>query len=317
MIYFNLDIGVATKTYFIFHPDYLKYSFGPRHPFWPERAREFLKLLPEEFPQTFFKVVEPDPADDKDVLLVHSGEYLKKVKKMAAEKGALAIDTPLNTDVLQAAYAYTGGSILAACLALDGHLAINLLGGLHHAGISEASGFCVFNDHAIAVRKLQNEGKIKKAFILDLDVHAGQGTQEIFYEDPSVFTVSLHQDPSTLYPGTGFPFQRGEGRGLGYNLNVIFPPGAQEREYLAKLDEVLPLIEGFTPDLLVVVLGVDTFRGDPLASLNLTERSYTKIGEWLRSLDYPKFFCFAGGYSSKVPQLWLNFIKGLVKKPDK
>jgi acetoin utilization protein AcuC len=225
MIYFNLDPGVVTKIYFVFHPDYLKYNFGSSHPFWPERAREFLKLLPKESPQTSYQVVEPDLADDKDILLVHSGEHLQKVKKIAAERGFLAIDTPLNSNILQTAYAYTGGSILAAYLALDGHLTVNLLGGLHHAGISEASGFCVFNDHAIAVRKLQNEGKIKKAFILDLDVHPGQGTQEIFYEDPSVFTVSLHQDPSTLYPGTGFPSQRGKGKGLGYNLNVIFPPG--------------------------------------------------------------------------------------------
>lgn len=299
----------------VFHPDYLKYDFGGDHPFWPERAKIFLEILPRSLDEDLYQVVKPTPASDSDILLVHSAEYLAKVKKLARESGWLSPDTPLNLNVLQAAYASVGGSILAGQLALRGEPAINLLGGLHHAGKTDSSGFCVFNDHAIAVRHLQKKGQIKKAFILDLDVHAGQGTQEIFYDDPSVFTVSLHQDPTTLYPGTGFPWQKGRGPGLGFNLNVIFPPGTEEEKYLTAIDQILPRIDVFQPDLVVVVLGVDTFKDDPLASLSLTETAYGRIGGLIGRLDFAKFICFAGGYSPKVPDLWMGFIEGLISDP--
>lgn len=301
---------MVDKLVVIYSEKYLKYDFGEGHPFWPQRASLFLeKLKTSKIP---FKILTPEKGKDKDILLVHSKKYLEEVKKLAQDEGFLSADTPLNLDVLEAAYFSVGGSVLALREALKGKKVINLLGGLHHAGLSTSSGFCLFNDHSLAIKKLQKEGKIKKAMIFDLDVHAGQGTQEIFYSDPTVLTISLHQDPKTLYPGTGFPWQKGEGKGRGYNLNVPLLPGTGEKEYLLALESVLPLADKFKPDLMVLVLGVDTYKDDPLASLELEEGTYYKIGKKFKNFKKLAVVC-AGGYSKKVPDLWLSFLKGYLK----
>lgn len=295
------------KLKVIYHQQYLKYDFGPGHPLWPDRVIPFLEKLKKlSIPH---EILVPKRATDENLLLVHSLDYLERVKRLAQDLGALSLDTPVNPNLLEAAYYSVGGSILALEEALKGERVINLLGGLHHAGINDSSGFCLFNDHSIAVRKLQKEKKIKKAMIYDLDVHAAQGTQEIFYSDPKVFTISIHQDPMTLYPGTGFASQTGEGAGQGYNLNVPLPSGTREEEYLRALDKVLPLAKKFLPDIIVLVLGVDTYKEDPLASLRLDEDTYRKIGERFKKFPKLAVMC-AGGYSRQTPDLWLSFLKG-------
>jgi len=297
------------KVNVVFHEKYLKYDFGPGHPFWAGRAVPFLeKLKKYKIPH---EILVPKRAADEDILLVHTKDYLDRVKKLAREGGALSIDTPVNPNVLEASYYSVGGSIIALKKALKGERAMNLLGGLHHAGISDSSGFCVFNDHSIAIKKLLKEGKIKKAMIYDLDVHAGQGTQEIFYSDPKVFTISIHQDPTTLYPGTGFASQTGEGAGKGCNLNVPLAPGTDEKEYLEALDSVLPLAKKFPHDVAILVLGVDTFEEDPLASIKLKQETYQKIGQRFKKFAKLAVMC-AGGYSQKTPDLWLSFLKGFL-----
>jgi len=295
------------KLKVVFHEKYLKYDFGPGHPLWPDRTVPFLEKLKRY--KIHHEIVVPQKATDEDILLVHSDNYLERVKRLAHERGALSIDTPVNPNVLEASYYSVGGSILALELALKEERVINLLGGLHHAGIFNSSGFCIFNDHAIAIRKLQKEGKIKKAMVYDIDVHAGQGTQEIFYKDPKVFTISLHQDPTTLYPGTGFAYQKGEGAGEGYNLNIPLEPGTDEKKYLQALDSVLPLAKKFPHDVVILVLGVDTFKEDPLANLRLEEGTYQKIGQRFKKFAKLAVMC-AGGYSRKTPDLWLSFLKG-------
>lgn len=293
----------------IYHPNYLLYRFGPNHPFRPERAQDFLELLKQE--EVKHKIHKPNKASDEDILLVHSKDYLKRVKKLARQNGALSIDTPLNLAVLEAAYYSIAGTILAANLALEGKRVFNLLGGLHHAGISNSSGFCIFNDHAIAIRKLQQEKRIHKAFVFDVDVHAGQGTQEIFYSDPEVFTLSIHQDPSSLYPGTGFANQMGKGKGEGFNKNIILSPGYGEKEFLKATDLGLKLLNKFKPDLTILVFGADTYKDDPLANINLEIITYQKLGKKLRFLDN---LCvlFAGGYSQSVPEIWLSLVNGFL-----
>lgn len=297
------------KIKIVFHEKYLQYDFGPGHPFWPKRILPFLeKLKKYKIPH---EILTPQKATDEEILLVHTEEYLERVKRLAREGGALSIDTPVNPNVLEASFYSVGGSILALREALKGERVMNLLGGLHHAGIANSSGFCIFNDQAIAIRKLQKEAKIKKAMVYDLDVHAGQGTMEIFYQDPKVFTISLHQDPATLYPGTGFAYQKGEGAGEGFNLNVPLAPETKEKEYLQALDSVLPLAKKFPHDIIVLVLGVDTFEEDPLANIKLKEATYQKIGQRFKKFAKLGIMC-AGGYSKKTPDLWLSFLKGFL-----
>lgn len=287
----------------------MKYDFGERHPFWAGRGAEFLKLIKDL--KVEYEIVEPPKASDEEILLAHTPEYLNRVKKLTEESGLLTLDTPVNTSILEAAYYSVGGSILACELALSGQKVVNLLGGLHHAETAHGGGFCIFSDHAIAIRKLQKEGCIKKAMIYDLDVHAGNGTQQIFYSDPTVFNISLHQDPRTLYPGTGLTDQIGEGEGEGYNLNIPLPPGTRGEEYLKALDRVLPLYDEFAPDLLILILGVDTYRGDPLANFELEEDDYFKIGQRFSKFGKLAVLC-AGGYSEETPKLWLKFLEGLL-----
>ena len=294
----------------IYSPHYLKYYFEKEHPFWPERAKKFIDILNKN--HFLYELVKPTKAHDEDILFAHTPEYLKRIKQIVSSgRGYLSVDTLVHKDNLEAAYYYVGGTLKAAELALRGKIAINTLGGLHHAESNNSSGFCIFNDHAIAIKKLKSQGIIKKAAILDIDVHAGNGTQEIFYSDSSVLKISLHQDPTNFYPGTGFEWQKGEGKGKGYNINIVLQPNTEEKEYLKKLDSVLPKIKEFKPDLLFVVFGVDTYKDDPLASINLEKKTYGKIARRLKDFD-KKVILFAGGYSKDVPELWFEFVKNLI-----
>ena len=299
----------------VYSPKYLKYHFDPGHPFWPERAKEFISLL--EVRGLNYQLVEAPKAKDSDILLVHTEKYLQRVKKLAKEKGYLSVDTQINPDNLEAAYYSVGGTIKAFKIALRDGLAVNTLGGLHHAETNNSSGFCIFNDHAIAIRKMQKTKGIKTAAVLDIDVHAGNGTQEIFYSDPTVLTISIHQDPAFFYPGTGFTGQIGEGKGKGFNINYPLPSGTTEKEYLPVLDEALERIKEFRPDILIIVFGADTYKGDPLAGFNLEMETYGEIALRLASFAQakperiPMAVLFAGGYSRQVPEIWHEFISGL------
>lgn len=300
-------MGLVLKI--IYSNKFLKYHFGEGHPLKTQRAKNFIDLLKKKGFK--FECIKAPKASDEDILLVHSKYYLSYLKELLRRGGGyLSVDTPVNKDNFESSYYMVGGSIKAAELSLKGETVINLQGGMHHAGTNDSSGFCIFNDHAIAIRRLQRKKIIKKACVLDLDVHAGNGTQEIFYEDPTVLTISIHQDPVDFYPGTGFSEQRGKGKGKGYNLNFPLASGTDEKEYLPVLDSALKAVRNYNPDILFVVLGVDTYKNDPLAEFKLDERTYGKIAKRLKSF-FPKVILFAGGYSYKVPELWYIFVDNL------
>ncbi|MFC1600541.1 histone deacetylase family protein [Patescibacteria group bacterium] len=299
----------------VYSNKYLKYNFGENHPFSSSTRGEFYNLLKDD---KRFEFVRPTKACDSDILLVHTREYLSRLKEAAKGGGGyLSVDTPVNKGNLEAAYYYVGGTVLASKISLKDGLAVNTLGGLHHAQSNNSSGFCIFNDHAIAIKKLQIEGEIKKAAVLDLDVHAGNGTQEIFYADPTVLTVSIHQDPSYFYPGTGFSWQEGVGRGKGFNINHPLFAGTSEKEYLPVVEKALVKIRKFKPDIMFVVSGVDTYKNDQLGSFKLEKETYGKIAFRLNSLTcgkqnkLPMVILFAGGYSDDVPELWLEIVNNL------
>jgi acetoin utilization protein AcuC len=333
----------------VYSEKYLDYSFGLGHPWQAKRALRFLELLEQK--GFDHEIVEAPRATDDEILLVHSKEYLKRLKQMvAAGGGYLSADTPVTPENLEAAYYYVGGTIQASYLAMQGEKVVNLAGGLHHAGTNDSSGFCIFNDHAIAIRKLQNTycenskfeirnskqhsnsnslnskyevkqlGKsqtsnlgsfgVRKAAVLDLDVHAGNGTQEIFYEDPTVLTVSIHQDPSYIYPGTGFEWQKGRGKGEGYNINYILTAGSTYKDYLPRLESAISDVVEYEPDIVFVVFGVDTYKKDPLAAIKLELKDYGQITNHL-SVFKKKVILFAGGYSTDVPHIWYEIVSNL------
>lgn len=295
----------------VYSDNYLKYDLGEDNPISRDKAQRFLNNLQGQN-SISYDVVEAPRADESDLLLVHSADYLKELKTLALNNSQADSDTPVNQGMLEGGLYIVGGTILSLNMALEGKRVVNLIGGMHHAGSEQASGFCIYNDHAIAIRKLQQEGKIRKAVVYDLDVHAGQGTQQIFYEDPSVLTVSVHQDPRTIYPGTGFESQKGSGEGTGFNFNIVLPPWTNESGYLRVLDAVLDKTQWFKPDIAVLVLGVDTYKADLLGSLGLEKSSYQKIGERFRGFANLAVL-FGGGYSTDIPELWMNFLTGYLK----
>lgn len=292
----------------VYSDNYLKYDAEEENSVSKTKVLRFLEML-ETKGEIPYKLFEPDKAIDEDILLAHTPRYLTKVKKLAISRLELSPDTPIDEKRLECAYYMVGGTIMCLNLALEGKRVVNLIGGAHHASSFQSSGFCIFNDHAVAIRKLQKEGKIKNATIYDLDVHAGQGTQEIFYEDPRVLTLSIHQDPMIIYPGIGFESETGLGKGLGMNINLPLAPGTTEQKYLDTLDSALKRVSNFASDMNVLVLGVDTYKEDPLGGLRLEEDSFRKIGERFRGFDKLAIL-FGGGYSSKTPDLWMTFLKG-------
>jgi acetoin utilization protein AcuC len=299
---------MTCKTAFLYHEDYLGYDFGPNHPLRPSRYKATFALLKKlgVFNEQV-KHYKPNYASQDDLMLVHSREHVQDVeRKCEAGIGYLDFgDTPARKGVYQAACAKVGGSILGADLIMQGKVkhAFNVGGGLHHATRNRSAGFCVFNDVALAARYLQKRYGLKRIAIVDLDGHHGDGTQQIFYDEP-ILTISLHRYGRGLlgrfYPGTGSIAEIGEDNGRGYSVNVPLPEGTFDEAYLEAFNEIVPpLIEKYEPEILLNQFGVDTHYQDPLVGLSLTTKSYVEISSALHQLAHDvsngRYLIFGGG----------------------
>lgn len=274
---------------FLFHDDYLKYQFGPSHPFKPIREKLTLDLLREiGIFDNKIRVYEPEPATENDLLLVHSKEYIQYVKK-TCEKGFGYLDygdTPAKKGLYEGACRVVGGSILGCKLILDGEVnhVFNPGGGLHHAKADSASGFCVFNDIAIAIRYLQRIYEVKRIAIVDIDGHHGDGTQDLMYYEPFL-KISLHR--FGIFPGTGRITEIGAGNGKGYSINIPLQGGTGDEAYLYAFKEVVqPLIESYKPEILINQFGVDGHYQDPLVGLALTTKTYLNVANTMHTLAH-------------------------------
>ncbi len=300
----------------IYHPAYRRYSFGDDHPFSPRRIEMLLDLL-QSLGQPV-DCVAPQPATREDVVDVHSDYYVRRVERLSAGEevedsqayGLGTADTPAFAGMDEAARWLVGGTLQAARLICAGEKRVlQLGGGLHHAQRNYAAGFCIYNDLAIAINHLTRHG-LWVAYI-DIDVHHGDGVQQILYEDGRVVTISLHESGRFLFPGTGAIHELGAGLGRGLKLNVPLEPFTTGSSYLEVFDRVVPAaLDHFRPAVLVVQAGADAHADDPLADLLLTTQDYEAIFRRVLALadtftSGRVLFTLGGGYSFRAtPRVW-------------
>jgi acetoin utilization protein AcuC len=306
----------SEKEVMIFSEKFSRHSYGPNHPLKVERLQLTMDLIgayglldTSETPW-----IEAKEADEQDLLLIHSRSYLDVLKKantgkvppQALEYGFGSGDNPVFPGLYDWSLLVTGATLecIRQIREENKKIAFNIAGGLHHAMSDRASGFCYLNDPAIGIAQMVNDG-LRVAY-LDVDAHHGDGVEAAFYNTDRVLTISLHQHGHTLFPGTGFTEDLGQGIGRGYAVNVPLEPETDDDLYLWVFTEVVPpLIRAYNPDVLVTQLGVDTMATDPLASLNLTVNGFYRIVKEIKSWDLKWIALGGGGYNiMNVVRAW-------------
>jgi acetoin utilization protein AcuC len=302
------------------------YNFGPGHPMAPERMDLTARLAGSLglFGLDHVVVEAPEVADDAALESVHSADFVAAVRRVSANpaepdeaRGLGTEDDPAFAGMHEAAARLAGGSLLSASRILDGSAlhAVNFGGGMHHAARERASGFCIYNDAALAVQKLLDGGISKVAYI-DVDAHHGDGTESIFWNDPRVLTISLHESGLTLFPGTGFANEIGGPQAEGTAVNVALPSGTGDAGWLRAFHAVVPqLVAAFQPEVIVSQHGCDSHRTDPLTHLNLSVDGQREAASAVGSLaarhcDNRWIATGGGGYNvtDVVPRSWSHLI---------
>ncbi len=252
------------------------------------------------------KEVAPEPIPETQLEWFHTPSYLNTLKRAgrgihdfkALKRGLGTPDCPIFRDMYEYISLATGGSTHGAALLLENgfDIAFNPSGGFHHANTDTASGFCYLNDIVISAEIFSRSGK--RVFVIDLDAHHGDGVQKAFYHRKDVVTLSMHESGKTLFPGTGFVEELGEGEGKGCSINIPLPVGTFDAVYSRAFHEVaMPLVDAIAPDVIILVLGMDALAGDPLAHLNLTNNVYADIIGDIMETGIPILATGGGGYN--------------------
>ena len=308
-----------------------RYDFGPGHPMDPLRLDLTMRLVEAFGLDRHIEVVAAEPAGDAALGLVHQADYLAAVRRASVEPrdadermGLGTPDTPAFPGMHEASALIAGQSLAGAEDIWRGDVrhAVNFSGGLHHAMPSAASGFCVYNDAAIAIARLLELGAERVAYV-DLDVHHGDGVQTAFWDDPRVLTVSLHEHPRFLFPGTGRPEESGGPAAPGSAVNVALPAGTSDAGWLRALHAVVPeLLTEFRPQVLVTQHGADTHFEDPLAHLTLSLDAQRAAAEachqWAHEHADGRWLALGGGgYAiiDVVPRIWTHVVAIAAHRP--
>jgi acetoin utilization deacetylase AcuC-like enzyme len=276
----------------IYHPRY-DLNLGP-HVFPSQKFRLIYELLLRDEIAGPEDIAEPSAASDRDLLRVHTPEWVGKLKHgTLTPSDVMKLEVPYSPELVEAVWLAAGGSILAGQLALRDGFACNLSGGFHHAHANHGEGFCAIHDVAVAVRALQSEGAIKKAIVVDTDVHHGNGTAHIFRDDSSVFTLSIHQENN--YPAYKPPS----------DLDLPLDDGVEDEAYLAALLPALArVLNDFCPEILFYVGGADPYAEDQLGGLRLSKSGLKARDKEVffaaRSRGIPVVTTLAGGYARRV-----------------
>jgi acetoin utilization protein AcuC len=313
----------------VFDPTLTDYDFGPGHPMAPLRvdltmllARE-LGVVAEGGGPGLPTVPAPRAGDDL-LLTVHEPAYVDAVQRAGKdphrqleEFGLGTADTPCFEGMHEASAHIVGATVEAARRVWTGEVAhaANISGGLHHAMPAKGSGFCVYNDVAVAIRWLLDHGAERVAYV-DVDVHHGDGVETVFYDDPRVLTISLHETGQMLFPGTGFPADNGGPGAEGSAVNVALPPGTSDAGWLRAFHAVVPpLVREFAPDVLVTQQGCDSHIEDPLAHLMLTvdgqRAAYLALHDLAHEVSGGRWVVTGGGgYAvvDVVPRAWTHLL---------
>jgi len=276
------------KTGFVYDTIYLKHLTGPGHVERPERLLAIVTALKENGLYHKLYVLLSKPSELEWIATVHTAEYVKRVKK-ACQKRLKYLDAgevTIGKDSYQAAVSAVGGVLKAidavmAGKAKNAFCAVRPPG--HHALPSRAMGFCIFNNVAIAAKYIQKKHKLKKVLIIDWDVHHGNGTQDIFYEDPTVFYFGIHQFP--FYPGTGAAEEKGSGKGMNFTLNVPLPADCGDKEYIQAFEQKLkPAALKFQPDFILISAGFDAQQYDLLGQMQVTPQGFARLTQIVKDI---------------------------------
>lgn len=306
-----------------YHEKFRQYDLGEGHPLRGDRYVNAMNFFKEKglIANRNLRIIEPKPATWDDIIRAHDVEYAKLIFSLAENRLAYDVETPTSPEILEALLLIAGGTIECGRAVVDGEAgrAISIGGGFHHAGRNYGGGFCIFNDIAITIEYLRERRNLKKFLVLDYDVHFGNGTSDIYYRDPSVLFISIHQDPYTIYPGRGFTWEIGEGPGEGYNINVPLPPGTGDSTYLYVLKEIfVPLAEEFKPEIIIANGGSDPHFADRLGNLGLTIDGFFNLSRLIKKTaekvcNGKLILLIGSGYNPEIlPLCWYALAAGLV-----
>ena len=267
-------------TGLVYHPDYTLHDPGAHHPERPARLESIVAHLHDAGLLDELVRIKPESAGEKWLFLVHTKAYVRRLEQAAEEAPTyLDQDTGISEQSYRVAKLATGGLLAAVDRVMDGSVDNAFVAARppgHHALADRAMGFCLINHVAVAARYVQHRYGLERILIVDWDVHHGNGTQDIFYSDPSVFYFSTHQWP--YYPGSGAADETGSGTGVGTTLNVPLEAGDGDTEIIAAFkDRLLPAAEAFRPEFVFVSAGFDAHRDDPLAGLEVTAAGYREL----------------------------------------
>lgn len=309
-----------------------EYDFGPGHPLAPIRVQLAMRLIHCLGLDQGCLVHDPvEVADDQLIERVHDRDYVSAVKRAGDvppvvdfARGLGTSDDPLFPNMHRATARVCGATLAAARSVWTGDAlhAVNIAGGLHHAMSDRAAGFCIYNDIAVAIAWMLDSGADRVAYI-DLDVHHGDGVQSIFWNDPRVLTISIHESPQTLFPGTGFPSEIGGPDAQGSAVNIALPAGTGDQGWLRALSGVVPeLLEAYQPSVIVSQNGVDSHVEDPLAHLALSvdgqREGFRAVHRWAHEFANGRLVAVGGGgyeWVDVVPRAWAHLVAEISGQP--